>query len=144
MMWIGAMKDCPLDLAAQGQLLKQGTVRDRKDKKDKDKVSSCHLFLFKQCLVLCKSRVNKVEPGSILSNCGRARDAFTRMRVRAFMGTNAHESFTSMLMEASRAQCWSTIDMIWAKIIKGQLYFFLCVIFLAKKKTILDDILFEF
>ena len=58
------MKDCPLDLAAQGQLLKQGTVRDRKDKKDKDKVSSCHLFLFKQCLVLCKSRVNKVEPGS--------------------------------------------------------------------------------
>ena len=64
MMWIGAMKDCPLDLAAQGQLLKQGTVRDRRDKKDKDKLSSCHLFLFKQCLVMCKARANKVEPAS--------------------------------------------------------------------------------
>ena len=65
MMWIGAMKDCPVDLAGQGQLLRQGIVKDRGDKKSsQDKGSSCYLFLFKQCLVLCKTRVNKDEPAS--------------------------------------------------------------------------------
>ena len=57
--------------------------------------------------------------GSILSNCGRARDDFEHAQ-EAFMGTNTHERFMSMLMEASRAQCWSTMDTIWAKIIKGK------------------------
>ena len=60
-------------------------------------------------------------PDRILSNCGRARDVFTRTCAwelhehahEAFMSTNAHESFMSMLMEASRAQYWSAMDTIY-------------------------------
>ena len=72
MMWIGGMKDCPLDLAGQGQLLKQGTVRERSargsGKKEKRRSSEkdffCCLFLFQHCLVLCRTKDNIEEPNS--------------------------------------------------------------------------------
>ena len=67
MMWIGGMRDCPLDLAGQGQLLKQGTVKERAIKgsgRKEKKCSSCQLFLFQHCLVLCRTKVNLAEPGS--------------------------------------------------------------------------------
>merc|ERR1711892_929299 len=66
-MWIGGMRDCPLDLAGQGQLLKQGTVKERGIKgsgRKEKKCSSCQLFLFQHCLVLCRTKVNLAEPGS--------------------------------------------------------------------------------
>ena len=71
MMWIGGMKDCPLDLAGQGQLIKQGTVRERsarsgrkEKKRSSEKLISCCLFLFQHCLVLCRTKDNTEDPNS--------------------------------------------------------------------------------
>ena len=65
MMWIGKMDNCPLDLSGQGQLLKQGQVltrsltgsikKGRKWSTSSQKPSTCHLFLFQQTIVLCKT-----------------------------------------------------------------------------------------
>ena len=65
MMWIGKMENCPLDLSGQGQLLKQGQVltrsltgsikKGRKWSTSSQKPSTCHLFLFQQTIVLCKT-----------------------------------------------------------------------------------------
>eukprot|EP00092_Neocalanus_flemingeri_P023363 GFUD01025330.1.p1 GENE.GFUD01025330.1~~GFUD01025330.1.p1 ORF type:complete len:304 (+),score=83.11 GFUD01025330.1:249-1160(+) len=71
MMWIGKMENCPLDLSGQGQLLKHGQVLTRSlagsAKKGKkwstslQKPSSCHLFLFQQTVVLCRTSENCEE-----------------------------------------------------------------------------------
>lgn len=68
MMWIGKMDNCPLDLSNQGQLLKHGYVltrpltgsakKGRKWSTSSQKASSCHLFLFQQTVVLCKTSEN--------------------------------------------------------------------------------------
>ena len=68
MMWIGKMDNCPLDLSNQGQLLKHGQVltrpltgsakKGRKWSTSSQKASSCHLFLFQQTVVLCKTSEN--------------------------------------------------------------------------------------
>ena len=74
MMWIGDMKDCPLDLSGQGQLLKHGKVFKRsfggsikKGKKwSSQKFSSCHLFLFQKTLLLCQTSANISNPNNQL------------------------------------------------------------------------------
>ena len=57
MMWIGEIKNCPLILCGQGPLLKHGRVLSKKihgSFKNRNKWP-CHLLLFQQTLVLCKS-----------------------------------------------------------------------------------------
>ena len=67
MMWIGKMENCPLDLSGQGQLLKHGKVLTKIVKKGRSwktrtqKLSSCHLLLFQQTVVLCRTRENCEE-----------------------------------------------------------------------------------
>ena len=68
MMWIGKMENCPLDLSGQGQLLKHGQIltrtlagsvkKGRKWSTSSHKPSSCHLFLFQQTVVLCRTSEN--------------------------------------------------------------------------------------
>jgi hypothetical protein len=74
MMWIGKMENCPLDLSGQGQLLKHGKVmtrclagsikKGRRWSKRSQKPSPCHLFLFQQTVVLCRTSENCVEQHS--------------------------------------------------------------------------------
>ena len=62
MMWIGKMKDCPIRLCGQGQLLKHGKVLSKKLRgsfKNRNKWP-CHLLLFQQTIVLCRI-VDKTE-----------------------------------------------------------------------------------
>lgn len=57
MMWIGEIKNCPLILCGQGPLLKHGRVLSKKilgSFKNRNKWP-CHLLLFQQTLVLCRS-----------------------------------------------------------------------------------------
>ena len=69
-MWIGRMSDCPLDLSAQGSLLRHGAVEAREEGRagaGRGKLrrwsagggvvrhSPSHLFLFQQALVLCRA-----------------------------------------------------------------------------------------
>ena len=74
MMWIGKMENCPLDLSGQGQLLKHGKVltkclagslkKGRRWSTRSQKPSPCHLFLFQQTVVLCRTSENCVEQNS--------------------------------------------------------------------------------
>ena len=56
MMWIGNMKNCPLSLCGQGQLLKHGKVLSKKIHGrflNRNKWPCC-LLLFQQTIILCK------------------------------------------------------------------------------------------
>jgi len=74
MMWIGKMENCPLDLSGQGQLLKHGKVltkclagslkKGRRWSTRSQKPSPCHLFLFQQTVVLCRTSENCVQQHS--------------------------------------------------------------------------------
>eukprot|EP00092_Neocalanus_flemingeri_P027093 GFUD01029380.1.p1 GENE.GFUD01029380.1~~GFUD01029380.1.p1 ORF type:complete len:410 (+),score=112.23 GFUD01029380.1:121-1350(+) len=71
MMWIGKMENCPVDLSGQGQLLKHGKLltrsfagsvkKGRKWRTSSQKPFSCHLFLFQQTVVLCRTSENCEE-----------------------------------------------------------------------------------
>eukprot|EP00092_Neocalanus_flemingeri_P006754 GFUD01007296.1.p1 GENE.GFUD01007296.1~~GFUD01007296.1.p1 ORF type:complete len:191 (+),score=49.79 GFUD01007296.1:70-573(+) len=65
------MENCPVDLSGQGQLLKHGKLltrsfagsvkKGRKWRTSSQKPFSCHLFLFQQTVVLCRTSENCVE-----------------------------------------------------------------------------------
>jgi len=63
MMWVGTMSQCPLDLSAQGQLLKYGPVsflnsprRERSWFLSSKKKNSNYLFLFQQSVIVCHAQ----------------------------------------------------------------------------------------
>ena len=70
LMWVGTMGDCPADIVGQGELLKHGNVKKSavgvntsiERKYASQKLSSCHLFLFQQTIILCRRSENRSEP----------------------------------------------------------------------------------
>ena len=60
MMWIGKLENCPFNLCSQGQLLMHCRVLSKKihgSFKNRNKWP-CHLILFQQAVVLCKTLDN--------------------------------------------------------------------------------------
>ena len=99
MMWIGRMKNCPIDLPSQGQLLKHGRVRILKGgatggEKARWRWSlalagsggssggSGYLILFHQTLVLCLLTENKSHSGQDPGLAYRNHVSINKLRIR--------------------------------------------------------------
>ena len=71
MMLVGMMRNCPLDLSLQGQLLRHGKVYSKMklgssilERSLGFQPFQCHLLLFQQSLILCKSEETPADPCS--------------------------------------------------------------------------------